>query len=233
MLKTDDLVFLLDVDNTLFDNDQFAADLTAWPDEHFGAAERQRYWDIYATLREQFGYVDYLASLQQFRTGITDQAALQKTSAFLLDYPFPKNIYPDALKAVAHMATLGTTTILSDGDIVFQPRKVLRSGLAEVVGGRVLIFVHKEESLDVMQQRFPAAHYVSVDDKPRLLIAIKRVLGDRVTTVFVRQGHYAQQAVPDLAADMHVADITVEHIGDLCALTRADFLLKPRGDAAA
>ncbi len=214
------VVFLLDVDNTLLDNDRFAADLTAWLDHAFGRVERERYWSIYAGLRDQLGYADYLGALQGFRAGSDDEPALLQLPAFLLDYPFSERLYPRALDAIRHLGTMGTAVILSDGDIVFQPRKIQRSGLWDAVAGRVLVYVHKERMLDVIRQRFPATHYVMVDDKPQLLATVKRVLADCLTTVFVRQGHYA-------AAAEHIAidpapDMTVRNIGDLCDLALRD-----------
>ena len=220
MSAADSVVFLLDVDNTLIDNDRFAADLTAWLDHAFGRAERERYWSIYAGQRDQLGYADYLGALQGFRAGSHDEPALLQMSTFLLDYPFSERLYPRALDAIRHLGTMGAAVILSDGDIVFQPRKIQRSGLWDAVAGRVLVYVHKERMLDVIRQRFPAAHYVMVDDKPQLLATVKRVLANRLTTVFVRQGHYA-------AASSHIAidpapDVTVKNIGDLCDFTLRD-----------
>ncbi len=232
MNATDPVVFLLDVDNTLLDNDRFAAELTARLEHDFGKAGRERYWSIYAGLREQHGYADYLGALQDFRATSADEPALLQISAFLLDYPFRERLYPRALAAIEHLRTLGTAAILSDGDIVFQPRKIQRSGLWDAVAGRVLVYVHKERMLETIQQRFPAAHYVMVDDKPQLLAAAKRVLGDRLTTLFVRQGHYAdalQRAVIDPAPD-----VIIERIGDLCELALRDLHgLRKRAVAAA
>ncbi len=215
-----DVVFLLDVDNTLLDNDRFAADLGARLQRDFGAAERERYWAIYNALREQLGYADYLAALQEFRVDLHDDLPdLLRMSAFLLDYPFAERLYPRALDAIAHLRGLGVVAVLSDGDVVFQPRKVQRSGIWEAVEGRVLIYLHKERMLDAMQRCFPASHYVMVDDKPQLLAAMKRALGEKLTTVFVRQGHYA-------AASLHTVidpapDRSIARIGDLidCDLT--------------
>lgn len=217
MLSPSPLVFWLDVDNTLLDNDRFSADVSAWLDQAFGVAGRERYWAIYRALREQLGYADYLGAVQQFRAGATAQAELQRIGEFLLEYPFAERLYPRALEAIAHLATLGPVVIVSDGDMVFQPRKILRSGLAAAVSERVLIYVHKQEALADLQQRFPGAHYVMVDDKPLLLAEMKRKLGAKLTTVFVRQGHYAAEsasAIIDPAPDRSIACI-----GDLRALT--------------
>jgi FMN phosphatase YigB (HAD superfamily) len=222
MLTPTKIVFLLDVDNTLLDNDRFAADLSAHLDNTFGAAERQRYWTIFAELRFELGYADYLASLQKFRSGLEDDTQLLLMSEFMLEYPFAERLYPHALDAIAHLRTLGLPVILSDGDMVFQPRKIQRSGLWEAVDGRVLVYVHKELMHAAMQQRYPAAHYVMVDDKPQLLAAMKLVLGGKLTTVFVRQGHYSAAAA-DFTLDS-APDLSIEHIGDLRQSTLTDFV---------
>ncbi|MHB8569762.1 MAG: HAD family hydrolase [Metallibacterium sp.] len=214
------VVFLLDVDNTLLDNDRFAADLTARLDHDFGRTQRERYWSIYAGLRDQLGYADYLGALQGFRAGSDDEPALLRMSAFLLDYPFMERLYPRALDAIRHLRTMGTAVILSDGDIVFQPRKIQRSGLWDAVAGRVLVYLHKERMLDVIERHFAARHYVMIDDKPQLLAAMKRALRDRLTTVFVRQGHYAV-ASARITIDP-APDVIVKHIGDLCDLALRD-----------
>ena len=225
MLTPAQVVFLLDVDNTLLDNDRFAADLTARFDHAFGKAERERYWSIYGELRDKLGYADYLGALQKFRAGSDDPPALLQMSAFLLDYPFSERLYSRALAAIEHLHMMGTTVILSDGDIVFQPRKIQRSGLWDAVDGRVLVYLHKERMLDVVQRRFPARHYVMIDDKPQLLAAMKRVLVDQLTTVLVRQGHYAAES-EGIAIDP-APDVTVEHIGDLGDLALPDFYATP------
>src|SRR5579863_5333741 len=220
MLSPAEVVFLLDVDNTLLDNDRFAADLSTHLDNAFGAAERQRYWTLFADLRFELGYADYLATLQKFRNGLDDDPQLLLMSQFMLEYPFAERLYPHVLEAIAHLRTLGLPVILSDGDMVFQPRKIQRSGLWDAVDGRVLVYVHKELMHAAMQQRHPAAHYVMVDDKPQLLAAMKLVLGDKLTTVFVRQGHYA--AASTGFAIEPAPDLSIEHIGDLRQNTLAD-----------
>ncbi len=220
MLSPAEVVFLLDVDNTLLDNDRFAADLSSHLDDTFGAAERQRYWTLFAELRFELGYADYLATLQKFRSGLDDDPQLLLMSQFMLEYPFTEHLYPHALEAIAQLRTLGLPVIFSDGDMVFQPRKIQRSGLWDAVDGRVLVYVHKELMHMAMQQRYPAAHYVMVDDKPQLLSAMKLVLGDKLTTIFVRQGHYAA-ASADLTIDP-TPDMSIEHIGDLRQGTLTD-----------
>jgi FMN phosphatase YigB (HAD superfamily) len=221
MLTADQIVFLLDVDNTLLDNDRFAADLGERLEAAFGASERARYWAIFGQLREQLGLADYLGSLQQFRTGLDDHPELLALSEFLLEYPFTARLFPRALETVAHLRTLGLPVILSDGDIVFQPRKIQRSGIWDAVEGRVMIYLHKERVLDHMQQRYPAKHYVMVDDKPNLLAAMKTALKDKLTTVFVRQGHYA--VAPESGSVTPSPDMTIERIGDLIDHHSSDF----------
>ncbi|MEO7116755.1 MAG: HAD family hydrolase [Caldimonas sp.] len=223
---TTDLVFLLDVDNTLLDNDRIIADLREHLEREFGVASADRYWTVFEALRSELGYADYLGALQRYRADVeaSDDAAyrLLSLSSFLIDYPFPERLYPRALDVVAHLGTLGPTVILSDGDVVFQPRKVQRSGLWSAVTGRVLIFVHKERMLDTVQRRYPARRYVMVDDKQRVLTAMKDVLGERVVTVFPRQGHYAHD--PANIARYPAADIGIDRIGDLLELDLASLL---------
>ena len=223
---TADVVFLLDVDNTLLDNDRITADLRGHLEAAFGGASAARYWAAFEALRTELGYADYLGALQRYRTdterGGCDDEQLLLMSSFLIDYPFAERLYPRALEVIAHLGRMGPTVILSDGDVVFQPRKVQRSGLWDAVGGRVLIYVHKEQMLDAVQRQHPARHYVMVDDKLRLLTAVKAVLGERVTTVFPRQGHYALD--PANASLYPAADIAVEHIGDLLGVIDAALL---------
>ncbi len=221
MLNGGRTVFLLDVDNTLLDNDRFAEDLGNRLELSFGASERERYWSIFARRREQLSLADYLGSLQEFRTGLDDSPDLLAMSEFLLEYPFADRLFPRALEAVARLGSFGTPVVLSDGDIVFQPRKIQRSGIWNAVEGRVLIYVHKERVLDHVQRRHPAEHYVMVDDKPNLLAAMKTVLGNKLTTVFVRQGHYA--LAPESNSTRPAPDMTIERIADLIQLDSTDF----------
>jgi FMN phosphatase YigB (HAD superfamily) len=203
------IVFLLDVDNTLLDNDRFSAALDARLTQAMGEGGRVRYRRLYEAIRDERGYADYLEPLQRMRPPFVADAALLQLSTFLLDFPFADLVYPGTHAALAAMSQAGSTVILSDGDMVFQPHKIQRSGLWDAVQGRVVVTVHKQRTLDAVQDAFPARHYVMVDDKPRLLAEIKAVLGDRVTTVFVQQGHYAvagiEQGTP--AADVSVATI--------------------------
>ncbi len=209
----DELVFLLDVDDTLLDNDRFGTELGDRLERCFGTAERERYWRIFNERREQLGLADYLGSLQLFRTGLDDDPQLLGMSAYLLDYPFASLLYPGALAAIAHLSSYGRPVVLSDGDIVFQPRKIQHAGIWDAVAGHVLIYLHKERVLDHVQRRYPAAHYVMVDDKPNLLAAMKAVMGGKLTTIFVRQGHYALAAASN--HDWPPPDRTIERIGDL------------------
>jgi FMN phosphatase YigB (HAD superfamily) len=225
MLNEERVIFLLDVDNTLLDNDRFAQDLGDRLESSFGAAERARYWEIFARRREALGLADYLGTLQDFRVGLDDHPRLLEMSDFLLEYPFAGRLFPQALEAIAHVRTFGLPVVLSDGDIVFQPRKIHRSGIWTAVEGRVLIYLHKEKVLDHMQQRYPARHYVMVDDKANLLAAMKLVLGARLTTVFVRQGHYALAAESKSAQP--APDLTIERIGDLLKHNLTDFKVRP------
>lgn len=216
-----DIVFLLDVDNTLLDNDRFGADLTTRIEQLFGAAERQRFWSIYDELRAEVGYADYLGALQRFRSGLEEKPELLQMSPFMLEYPFVERLFPRAIDAIVHLSAIGMPAVMSDGDIVFQPRKIQRSGIWAAVSGRVLITRHKERALPAMQRQFPASHYVMVDDKPQLLAAMKSVLSMRLTTVFVRQGHYAVESAGTMIDPP--PDITIERIADLLDLQRANF----------
>jgi FMN phosphatase YigB (HAD superfamily) len=228
---TDQVVFLLDVDNTLLDNDRFIADLGNRLEQGFGPAERERYWAIFAMLREELGYVDYLGALQKLRCGLDDAPELLKMSAFMLDYPFAERVYPNAFQTIVHLRVLGLPVVLSDGDVVFQPRKIQHSGLWDAVEGRVLIYVPKERSLEAMQRRYPAPHYVMVDDKVHILAAMKRVLGEKLTTVFVRQGHYAVEAANKVIEPP--PDLSIERIGDLLDYELSHFLLAASAHGAA
>ncbi len=221
MTSVSDVVFMLDVDNTLLDNDRFGIDLGDRLEQSFGAFERARYWSIIARRREETGVVDYLGSLQEFRAGLDDHAELLEMSQFLLEYPFAELLFHRALDTVAHLKTFGRPLVLSDGDIVFQPRKIQRSGIWSAVEGRVLIYVHKEKVLDHVQRRYPARHYVMVDDKSNLLAAMKLIMGPRLTTVFVRQGHYAED--PQASLVDPAPDLVIERIEDLMPLKLTDF----------
>jgi FMN phosphatase YigB (HAD superfamily) len=209
-------VFLFDVDNTLLDNDGVADDLRCYLTEEFGAEREQRYWDEFERLRDEVGYADYLGALQRFRLAYPHDTHMLALSEWLVDYPFAERLYPGAIELVESLRERGRPVILSDGDVVFQPRKVRRSGLWDAFGGDVLIYVHKERELDDVERRYPAARYVLVDDKIRVLAAVKKAWRDRVTTVFPRQGHYAVDR--ELVARYPAADVTVDRIGDLRGL---------------
>jgi FMN phosphatase YigB (HAD superfamily) len=222
MAAANDVVFLLDVDNTLLDNDRVQDDLRNHLEREFGAASRDRYWAIFEALRTELGYADYLGALQRYRLGDLSDTRLMLISSFLVDYPFASRLYPGALDAIRRLRALGLTVILSDGDVVFQPRKVERSGLWAAVEGRVLIYIHKEEMLEAVAERYPARRYVMIDDKLRILAAMKRTWKDRLTTIFPRQGHYALD--PGNIVTYPPADITVERIGDLVNADSATLL---------
>ncbi len=207
------VVFLFDVDNTLVDNDRVAADLKRHLIQAFGPERQERYWTIFEELRAELGYADYLGALQRYRTENPHDQNLLQISYYLVDYPFANRLYPGSLDVLEHCSDWGPTVVLSDGDVVFQPRKVQRSGLFEAVEGRVLIYIHKEQELEDVAKRYPAEHYILVDDKLRILTAVKQVWGSRLTTVFPRQGHYASD--PQARAAYPPADVTVERIGDL------------------
>jgi len=207
------IVFLIDVDNTLLDNDRIQSDLKRHLEREFGAACRDRYWAILEQLFTELGYRDYLGALQRYRVEHPQDIHLLSMSSFLVDYPFANRLYPGSLDVLERFRAWGQTVILSDGDVVFQPRKVERSGIFEAVEGNVLIYIHKEEALDDVQRRYPAQHYVLVDDKLRILTTVKQAWNSRVTTVFPRQGQYAHD--PNILAACPPADLTVERIGDL------------------
>jgi FMN phosphatase YigB (HAD superfamily) len=214
-----DVVFLFDVDNTLLDNDAIERDLSAYLERQLGPACRERYFRIFEDLRAELGYADYLGALQRYRLDHLDETQLLSMSTFLVDYPFASRLYPGAFEVLKHCARFGRTVILSDGDVVFQPRKVQRSGLWQAVDGRVLIYLHKEQMLDSVKQHYPATHYVMVDDKLRILSAMKSIWGTALTTVFPRQGHYALE--PRYTNGYPAPDVTLERIGDLATVDLA------------
>jgi FMN phosphatase YigB (HAD superfamily) len=206
-------VFLFDIDNTLLDNDAVSADLRTYLTEHFGAERQQRYWEEFEQLRRELGYADYLGALQRFRLAYPHDTHLLMVSDWLIDYPFWERLYPGALELVERLHERGRPVILSDGDVVFQPRKIRRSSLWDAFRGDVLVYIHKEQELEDVERRYPAERYVLVDDKVRILAAVKEAWRERVTTVFPRQGHYAHDA--ELVARYPSPDVTVGRIGEL------------------
>ena len=222
MSQSNRVVFLLDVDNTLLDNDHIAADLKKYMTRALGAERQQRYWVLFEELRQQLGYADYLGALQCYRVENPRDPQLLMVSSFLVNYPFANRLFPGSLDVVEKLGTCGPTVILSDGDVVFQPRKVERSGIAEAADGHVLIYIHKENELADVEQRYPARHYVLIDDKPRILAAVKAVWRDRVTTVLPRQGQYANDA--KVVASLPPADLAIDRIGDLLAYDVTDLV---------
>jgi len=225
MIKTPIIVFLFDVDNVLIDNDRVQADLKEHLEQMYGVVARDRYWEILEELRDELGYVDYLGALERFRIERMHRPEVLRMSSWLVDYPFADRLYPGALSAVKHVQQWGTAVILSDGDAVFQPRKVERSGLWQAFENRVLIYVHKEQELADVERLYPGDHYVLIDDKLRILTAVKKIWGERVTTVFAKQGRYALD--PKVLADYPVADIELANIGDLRTCDLSAFRTNP------
>ncbi len=222
MTRTHNLVFLFDVDNTLLDNDHVERDLRQHLTKTFSAEARERYFQIFEQLRHDIGYADFLGALEKYRVEKLHDPRVLRMSTWLVDYPFAQRLYPNALDVVEHVGHLGMPVILSDGDAVFQPRKVEQSGLWAAFKGHVLIYIHKETILEDVERFYPANHYVMVDDKLRLLAAIKQFWGKRVTTVFVKQGHYANN--PEILARYPAADIQVDRIGELLDYHKAAFI---------
>jgi len=223
------VVFLFDVDNTLLDNDRVAADLRRHLERHLGRERQERYWALFEELRAQLGYADYLGALQRYRVESPRDPHVLTVSSFLVNYPFANRLYPNSLDVLERFASWGPTVIFSDGDAVFQPRKVERSGLQEAVDSKVLIYIHKERELDDVELRYPAEHYVVIDDKLRILTAIKRAWGPRVTTVFPRQGHYALD--PRELTTYPLADINIDRIGELLECELSSLLAAGRSRA--
>src|SRR4029453_7090869 len=224
MTDSPDIVFLFDVDNTLIDNDRVQAHLREHLEQTYGVATRDRDWEILEDLRNELGYVDYLSALERYRIEAMHRPEVLRMSSWLVDYPFADRLYPGALDAVKHVQQWGQHVILSDGDAVFQPRKVERSGLWKAFEDRVLIYIHKEEELDDVARLYPADHYVMIDDKLRILSAVKKIWGGRVTTVFPKQGHYALDS--KVVAEYPPADIELARIGDLLNYDLSSFLKK-------
>lgn len=224
MSETAAVVFLFDVDNTLLDNDAVQNHLKAHLADAYGASARDRYWEILEELRSELGYVDYLGALERFRLEKIHRPEVLRMSNWLVDYPFAERLYPGALEAVKHVRQWGPAVILSDGDAVFQPRKVERSGLWRAVDDRVLIYIHKERELEFVERLYPADHYVLIDDKLHILAAVKKIWDKRVTTVFPRQGHYAFDA--KILAENPPADIELSKISDLLQCDLAALLNK-------
>ncbi len=219
---TNKTVFLFDVDNTLLDNDRVSKDLRAFLEKEVGEKRNNRYWEIFEELRTELGYADYLGALQNYRVEHPYDSHVLAVSTFLINYPFANRLYPNSLDVLEHCRKFGKVVILSDGDVVFQPRKIERSGLLEAVAKNVLVYIHKETELKDVERRYPAEHYVLIDDKLRILSAIKKIWGDRVTTIFPRQGHYAFDEKE--IAKYPAADITIERIGDLMNFSVAELV---------
>ena len=225
MAETNDIVFIFDVDNTLLDNDALKASLRRELIALFGEAGNEKYWAHYEALRKEEGFVDLLGAVQRFRLEYMHDRKVYQLSRFLLDYPFPDRLFPGALEAVSHVRRWGLPIIVSDGDMVFQPRKIANSGLWRAFDDQVLIYIHKQQELDEVERLYPARHYVLFDDNPKILDGAKKVLGDRVTTVLPKQGHYANDAktlasfiAPDIAVD-RIADVTTIDFSKIPAIS--------------
>ena len=212
-MPPDSVVFLFDVDNTLLDNDRVTLGLKRYLEKEVGGERSACYWTIFEALRSELGYADYLGALQRYRIEYPYDSHLLTVSTYLVNYPFANRLYPNSLDVIERCQQWGQVVILTDGDVVFQPRKIERSGLFEAVAGNILIYIHKELELSDVERRYPAEHYVLVDDKLRILTAIKQAWGKRVTTVFPRQGHYALD--PQITSEYPPADISIQRIGDL------------------
>ena len=228
-MPPDSVVFLFDVDNTLLDNDRVTLDLKRYLEKEVGEARNKRYWSIFEDLRNELGYADYLGALQRYRVEYPYDSHLLTVSTYLVNYPFANRLYPNSLDVIEHCQKWGPVVILTDGDVVFQPRKIERSGLFEAVKGNILIYIHKELELADVERRYPAEHYVMVDDKLRILAAIKGIWGQRVTTIFPQQGHYALD--PQIISKYPRADITVRRVGDLMN-HRLNTFLDPKSSSA-
>src|SRR5947209_3146210 len=224
MPANSNVVFLFDVDNTLLDNDRITADLKRHLEKEVGHDRQQRYWEFFEQMRAELGYAAYLGALQRYRIEYPRDPSLLTVSHFMVNYPFATRLFPDSLDVVEHVKQWGKAVVLSDGDVVFQPRKIARSGISEAVNGNVLIYIHKEKELDDVEHRFPADHYVLIDDKLRILTAVKEIWGEKVTTVFPKQGHYALDA--QAIAGLPPADISIARIGELLGYDQS-ILLQP------
>ena len=222
-MATYPVVFLLDIDNTLVNNDAVVADLMKHLERDVGVEQQKRYWEFLEQLRGELGYADYLGALQRYRVAYPRDFKILDASMYLVDYPFANRLFPNSLDAIEHARKMGKAIILSDGDVVFQPHKIYRSGVYDAIDGEVLIYIHKETELDDVAQRYPADHYVLVDDKVRILTEVKRQWGTRVTTVFPRQGHYANDSKE--VAKYPAPDFTIERIGEFLKFD-LDTLLK-------
>jgi hypothetical protein len=207
------IVFLFDVDNTLLDNDHVVADLMRYLERESGHERQQRYWMYFEQIRTELGYADYLGALQRYRLEYPRDSRILAVSHYLIDYPFANRLFPNSLDVVEHARRFGEPVIVSDGDVVFQPLKIWRSGLMDTFDSRVLIYIHKELELDDIAEHYPADHYVLIDDKVRILTTVKRAWNSRVTTVFPRQGHYATDQ--NEVAKYPPPDLAIEHIATL------------------
>ena len=216
------IIFLVDVDDTLLNGDCIQTDFKQHMEREFGIQCRDRYWVIQEELFNELGYRDYLEALQRFRLEYPYEPHLVTAANFFVDYPFANRLYPGALNVLEHFRKWSKTVILTDGDMVLQPRKIQQSGIFEMVEGNVLVYVHKEEALEDIKRRYPAEHYVLVDDKLRILTAFKKAWANHVTTVFPKQGEFALD--PQVLSSYPAADIAVDQISDLLSYSLSDLL---------
>lgn len=218
------LVFLIDVDNTLIANDDVKNDLDAHIQVEMGQALASRFWDIYEQVRTENEVVNIPLTLKRFREQTSlaelDEQTYQHAHSLFDNYPFFRALYPYTLETLAYLRSIGLTVIVSDGDMFFQAEKIFSSNLADAVEGRVLLYIHKQQHLDEVMAQYPADHYAMVDDKPEILYDSKAIMGNRLTTVFVKQGKYAAGPLPPGFSP----DITVSHIGNLRNYKAEQFL---------
>jgi len=224
VMAQEPLVFLFDFDNTLVDSDRFKVDLSEHLEQTFGQSGLDSFWSIHYEMRKLRGYADHLGTVQAFRNGREGNPAIMQLAAYLLDYPFAQRLYPKALQVIAHLSAFGLPVVFTEGDMVYQPRKLKASGVWDAVAGRVMIPLHKLNALAEMQERYPARHYVMIEDKPLLIAEMKTQMGEQLTTVLVRQGHYALR--PEHQATTPPPDLTVEKISDLLDFDRSHFQMR-------
>ncbi len=221
MTSNSDMVFLFDVDNTLLDHDRVKQDLGALLDSRIFDGASEHYWSAYEAIRAETGQADFLASFQRCWIDSECNPHWLPAADLMLDYPYSDRLYPGALHVLEHVSRFAMVAIVSDGDAVLQPRKIRRAGLWQAVDGRVLIYQNKQQRLADIAHRFPAQHYVMIDDKPDVLVHMKSAWSSRLTTVFPRQGHYAHDQ--EHRHDQPEPDISIDHIGDMLKLDIKDF----------
>ncbi|MGI8644014.1 MAG: HAD family hydrolase [Thermomicrobiales bacterium] len=222
------ITILLDVDNTLLDNDAAKSELDRRIRDHLGDPRADIFWQAYEAVRAETSVVSYPCTLANFWHESDSTASIETRSELadlVMEFPYAEFLYPGAMDAIAHLRQFGRVAILSDGDPAYQPSKIARAGIVQAVDGYVLVYGHKEEHLDEITAAFPADHYLLVEDKPENLTKVRAGLdGAPFTGILVRQGKYAGVAGADAAAD-----ITLDQVGDLCTLDLSDLLRQDRG----